>query len=387
MSDLGGESPPRVFVLDGPELLRTRRRVFDADEALAAADQRLLEEAEAATGVGPFAVVDKEAVPPSGDKHDYLSHGTYWWPDPDEPDGLPYVRRDGEANPERELHDYASLTALFAAVDTLSTAFFYSDYERFAERAGLLLRTWFLDPATRMHPHLEFGQAIPGVCDGRGIGIIDTMHLASLVDAVGLLGGAGVWTGEDQRGLEAWCVQYLDWLVGSDMGRDEASQPNNHGTWYDVQVLSLALFIGDDSIGQRVAKAAAERLEAQVEANGEQPQELKRTRSLDYALMNLTGLFDLADLATNHGHDLWAHQGADGRCLRRALDWLVDNALDSEWIRPQITPSEPSRWIVLLRRAANRFGDPGYEERIARLGVEAIDAQRTNLLYPAPNVA
>ena len=45
---------------------------------------------------GPWSVMDKQHVPPSGDKHDYMSLGPYWWPDPDKPDGLPYIRRDGE---------------------------------------------------------------------------------------------------------------------------------------------------------------------------------------------------------------------------------------------------------------------------------------------------
>ena len=40
-------------------------------------------------------VVDgKKLVAPSGDKHDYISVGTYWWPNPDTSDGLPYIRRD-----------------------------------------------------------------------------------------------------------------------------------------------------------------------------------------------------------------------------------------------------------------------------------------------------
>ncbi len=174
MTESASETEPRVFLLDGASLLAARRRVYDGDPILAAADQRLLQDAETASAVGPFSVVDKDASPPSGDPHDYLSQAPYWWPDPDIDSGLPWVRRDGEANPDREQHDRQAVAAMFSAVNTLSAAFFFNDHEDFAARAGLLLRTWFLDPQTRMNPHLQYAQGIPGRCEGCGIGIIDT---------------------------------------------------------------------------------------------------------------------------------------------------------------------------------------------------------------------
>ena len=48
----------------------------------------------------PPSVMDKGVTPPSGDKHDYMSQAPYWWPDPTKPDGSPYIRKDGERNPE-----------------------------------------------------------------------------------------------------------------------------------------------------------------------------------------------------------------------------------------------------------------------------------------------
>ena len=56
--------------------------------------------AGAALSAGPFSVTDKAVVPPSGDKHDDMSQAPYWWPNPATPNGLPYVQRDGERNPE-----------------------------------------------------------------------------------------------------------------------------------------------------------------------------------------------------------------------------------------------------------------------------------------------
>ncbi len=237
---------PRVFVLDATTLAETKRRVAANDPALAAAVARLRREAEEALQAGPFSVMDKKAPPPSGDKHDYMSLGPYWWPDPEKPDGLPYIRRDGEVNPEGDTYDRNPLNAMTAAVETLALAYYLTDHPPYADHAARLLRVWYLDEATRMNPHLEYGQAIPGRTAGRGIGIIDTAQLVRLVDAVGLLGGSRAWTSEDQQSLQAWFRQYLTWLRQSAHGREEARATNNHGTWYDAQVGAFALFVGDE---------------------------------------------------------------------------------------------------------------------------------------------
>src|SRR5207302_773663 len=83
----------------------------------------------------------KRRVPPSGDKHDYVSMGPYWWPNPAKRGGLPYVRRDGERNPEmRDDYDAPRLAATTGAVTTLGLAYYFTDDEKYARRAALLLR-------------------------------------------------------------------------------------------------------------------------------------------------------------------------------------------------------------------------------------------------------
>ena len=87
------------------------RRVFLwSPQALAAAKagrapaarRAVLARADAALAGPAYSVTSKTRTPPSGDKHDYISMGPYWWPDPSRPGGEPYVRRDGEVNPERD---------------------------------------------------------------------------------------------------------------------------------------------------------------------------------------------------------------------------------------------------------------------------------------------
>lgn len=377
---------PRVFLVDPEALAETRRRVAEGDQTLQPALAKLRRDADRALTRGPWSVMDKEAVPPSGDKHDYMSIGPYWWPNPKTPDGLPYVRRDGQTNPERHDYDNVGLGKMANAVETLALAFYLTDHAAYGARAATLLRVWFLAPATRMTPHLEFGQAIPGRCKGRGIGIIDTTRLIRLVDAVGMLAGAEAWTEADHRGLQAWFRAYLRWLRTSGHGKAEARTKNNHGTWYDVQVAAFALFAGEDDLARQVLeRAKTRRIASQIQPDGRQPHELARTRTWDYSTMNLRGMFDLATLGDRVGLDLWRYATDDGRSIRKALDFLIPFAAgDKEWRHKQIKTLRPERLAPLLRRAALAYDEPRYEALLHQIAGDDLASDRLNLLYPRP---
>ena len=329
-----------------------------AAQTITPALAKLDRDAQKALTAGPFSVTTKTVTPPSGDKRDYMSQAPYFWPDPKSSNGLPYIRRDGERNPEIDkIDNHRVKDQMEAAVETLALAYHFKHDEVYAKKAAQLLRTFFLDPQTRMNPNLEFAQGIPGINTGRGIGLIETRGLTKVTDAIGLLKGSTAWSSTDQKGMEEWFEKFLQWMLESKHGRDEAAARNNHGTFYDVQVVSFALFLGKKDLAKSVLKAVKQkRIAVQIEPDGQQPLELERTRAWSYSVGNLDGLMQLARLGETLGVDLWNYETADGRSIRKALDFLVPFALgDKKWPYQQLGEWPPQMLFPLIRRASAHY--------------------------------
>ena len=376
---------PRVFLLNAQVLQERKARIFDPKvppAVLKPALAKLESEAKKALKTEIVSLVTKQATPPSGDKHDYMSQAPYFWRNPNTPDGFPYIRRDGERNPEiKQFPDHDLLDKMVVTVEQLSLAYYFTNKEEYAARATEILRLWFLDTKTKMNPNLQFAQAIPGQNTGRGIGIIESRGLTRVVDSVGLLAGAKSWTKAEQAGLEAWFSQYLNWLLESKNGRDESAAKNNHGTLYDVQAVSFALFIGKtDFAKQTLENVTKKRVAQQIEADGRQPLELERTKSWNYSTMNLEGFVALAELGENVGLDLWNFQTQDGRGIRPAIEFLYPFLSPAnKWKYEQIEGWEPERLFPLMRRAARKYRDEKFHKMMMTVPpLEASD--KTNLL-------
>src|SRR4051794_26399254 len=222
-ADLDVKAAPTIF-WDGAHLASIRSGEHQDDARIKTSMVQLRKNADSALKRGPYSVMQKEEAASSGDKHDYLSYARYWWPNPNTPDGLPYIRRDGRTNSEALAKgDRATIGQMYDDVETLSLAGYLLDDHRYAEHAAMLVRAWFLDRATKMNPNLRFGQAIRGRNDGRGSGIIDTRHFIRVLDSVALLDQTGAWTEGDQSALTAWMKQYLDWLQHDPQAQNERS--------------------------------------------------------------------------------------------------------------------------------------------------------------------
>ena len=374
---------PRVFVLHADVLLSLHLQISTGDFHSPALDA-LRAEANDLLKLEPLSVTQKSQTPPSGDKHDYMSLAPYWWPDAAKPNGLPYIRRDGQTNPEStQLPDHKNFSKVMSASHTLALAYYLFGDEAYAAHATKLLRAWFLDPATRMNPSLTFAQAILGVNQGRGIGLIETRDITQIIDAIGLLAGSHSWTAADQQGMHDWCFKFLDWMLTSSNGKDESASKNNHGTFYDVQIVALALFVDKKDIADRVLREAPKkRIELQVEPDGRQPLELERTKSAGYSLMNLSGLFELARLGDATTADLWDFQTRDGRSIRKALDYLVPFATgERKWTAEQIADVNWKELIPELLAAADKYQFPNYKIAAAKLDPNANQSLDALLLH------
>jgi len=360
---------PNVFLIDARQLRDVKQDIATGDKRSDAAVAKIEADAKKALSEGPFTVTSKTATPPSGDKHDYMSQAPYFWPDPKSPNGLPYIRRDGERNPEiNKYPDHGTLDKLENAVETLSLAYYLKGDETHAAKAVSLLRAFFLDPATKMNPNLQYAQAIPGVNTGRGIGLIETRGLTRVIDAIGLLEGSKALTDADKQGLRDWFSKFLTWMQESKNGKDESAAKNNHGSSYDVQTATYALFIGKKDLAKQIIETAkTKRIALQIEPDGRQPLELERTKAWSYSIMNLDELMQLATLGDVVGVDLWNYQTSDGRSIRRALEYLYPFAVGEKWKYQQLGEWKPQELYPLMRRAAVKYRDDKFKAMLSNI--------------------
>lgn len=375
-------SAPKTVVLDGAQLQRNQ---LDVSRPFRTSLKNLLVQADKQLTVGPWAVTDKNRVPPSGDKHDYLSLAPYWWPttEPTEsnPWGCPYVQKDGQRNPIVDsISDHAGRGDAFSAIYQLSLAWYYTGKASYAKRAALDLRTWFLDPATKMNPNMNFAQGIPCKVDGRGIGIIEFSYaFTQVLDAVAILNtGAPGWTSTDRTGINAWNSAFLNWLQTSKNGTDEAATTNNHGSFYDMMVAALALSTGQRQVAADIVNAAkAKRIDRQIRADGYQPEEASRTRSWHYSTFNLIALTRLAQIGQHVGVDLWHYKSPTGGSIFCAVDFLIPGATkgQSAWPYPEMDFRSYAALDVLHAAALN--GD-----KKARAALPDVPVQPGGDLFP-----
>ena len=366
---------PATVEMDGAFLARVKAHPEPAITSAVRMD------AEWEMHVGPYSVMDKQDVPPSGSKHDYMSLAPYWWPNPDSKNGLPFVRRDGRVNPERyKVPDDREFNETRNAAHALALGYYYTGNEEYAKRAVLLLRIWFLNPATRMNPNLNYAQAVPGLNTGRGIGLIDVREMPRVLDAITLLSGSRAMTKTDEAGLRNWFTRYLKWLTTSKNGKDEADAKNNHGSWYDQQLVGIALFLGNKELARQTAETAkTKRIVLQIRKDGSQPLELARTKSFSYSVFNLDALMRLAAEADEVGVDLWSYRAPDGGSIRGALDYLVPFAVKKkQWKHEAINGVDGSLLTEPLLLAAMHYKDADYLKLAEQ--VEKNPDVRTRLL-------
>jgi hypothetical protein len=276
----------------------------------------------------PITVTSGHSERSPGGPHDYFSEGDYWWPDPKNPGG-PYIRRDGFSNP-RNFNDHReALIRLSLIVPALTAAWVLTKQKKYAEHASLHLNAWFVDPATKLNPNLQYAQAIFGVSKGRGTGIIDTLHLVEVARAATLLTAGDA--ADNGKEIQDWFAQYLDWMRTSKNGIEERDAKNNHGTCWVLQAGEFARFTKN----QEAMDWCRERFRTtlvpdQIAADGSLPMELARTKPYSYSLFNMDVLCGIAQSLSTPKESLWTFSTQDGRGLKKLMQFMVPYIKDKK---------------------------------------------------------
>jgi hypothetical protein len=287
---------------------------FDRARILKAADQYLKEQ--------PITITASRSPRSAGGLHDFFSEGDYWWPDPQNPTG-PYIQRDGVSNPDNFVDHRRFLMRLSVQVPTLVAAWKITKERKYAEHATRHLRAWFVNERTRMNPNLQFAQAIHGRVTGRGIGIIDTIHLVEVARSIEVLEMTGGISQADAVPVKKWFADYLEWMTTHQYGKDERDAKNNHGTCWVMQVAAFSRLAGNQDLIQYCRERFKTVLVPnQTAADGSFPEELRRTKPYGYSLFNLEALATICQMLSTENDNLWTFTLKDGRGMRKAMQYM-----------------------------------------------------------------
>lgn len=296
---------------------------------------RILKAAEAALQKKPVTITSYPAKLSEGSLHDFYSNGDYWWPDPSRSNGLPYIQRDGQSNPENFSQHRRAIKEMHTAVAALAAAYKITGDDKYVTKAVEFLRVFFLDDATRMNPNLQYAQAIPGVSAGRGIGIIDALHLIEVPRAITAMQKSPALPSETLDGLKQWFRDLAEWMVTSKNGHDEANAGNNHAVAYFLQLAVYADFIDDQAkLAQCRTRYKEVFVGKQMAIDGSFPAELKRTKPYGYSIFQLDNMATLCQVLSTPQENLWYYTLPDGRGIRKAMEFMYPYLADkSSWPR------------------------------------------------------
>lgn len=324
-------------------------------------EKRVLSDAEKYLKYVPETITDFIAQRSSGGKHDYYSEGDYWWPDPANPEG-PYIRKDGLTNPDNFTGHREAMRKLSIIVPALTAAFLISGDIKYADAAINHIDAWFINEDTKMNPNMRFAQAIKGRVTGRGIGIIDAIHLVEVVQAMIVLEEAELISPLKLNILKKWFGDFANWLMNDQFGIDERDNGNNHSTCWNMQVAEYSKFIGDEAKMNFCREHfKSELLPTQMKIDGSFPLELERTKPFGYSLFNLDAFVMVAQILSTKKDNLWEYSTPDGKNLKTALDFIYPYIKDKSTWPYQKDVMHFDKWPV--RHPSLLFGSLAYGEK------------------------
>ncbi|KZP34707.1 chondroitin AC/alginate lyase [Athelia psychrophila] len=335
------------------------------------AQATVIEYADFLAAQGPWSVINKTALAPSGNIHDYLSWAPYWWPNCTgvgntselTPQQIwvecPYYDRDGLFNPDRLLvNNTGAFEAMSDAVLYNALAWVLTGATKYSANTAHYIDTWFVNNATAQTPNLEYAQMHRGP-DGQvgdQTGLLDFHQMAKLVSGVLILiqGNSSAWTTALNTQFMDWITNYIDWVNQSPLAQAEKASTNNHGTYFYNQFVSLQILVGDiQGATSSIQEYFSGIYQGQISSTGEQPLEASRTHPYHYRCYNLAAMITNARIGEYLGLNFWNFTTAGGATIKMAADFAMAQNLTEVGDGPlyELYPS--------LATVAAVYGDPG----------------------------
>ncbi|MDU1892179.1 MAG: alginate lyase family protein [Dysgonomonas sp.] len=308
----------------------------EKEKARAVLNDVIVQNAEWAMQQEPLTVTASVCERSAGGIHDFYSEGDYWWPDTANLEG-PYIRRDGETNPDNFVDHRLAMIRFSKVVGSLASAYITTGNGDYARHAFKHINAWFTDTTTMMNPNLLYAQAIKGITTGRGVGIIDTIHLMEVAQGIICMQNAEGVDKEKLQSIRKWFADYIAWLTTHKNGIDEMNAKNNHGTCWVMQVASFAKLTEDkDMIEFCKLRYKNVLLPNQMADDGSFPLELSRTKPYGYALFNLDAMATICQILSTPEDNLWEYITDKGLNIRKGIDFMYPYIKDkSAWTYPQ----------------------------------------------------
>ena len=323
----------QFVLLNESEIATVKASLKDGSASKATKDayKRLIKDANKLLDAPNYSVVDKtiSPLPPGTTANDFISISSKWWPNENKADGLPW-KKLGDSNPDNKSDktDQIRIENMAKAVYTLSQAYYFSDTPEYAEKASTMIKVWFLANKTRMNPHLQYAQTVPGVDKRSSSGIMDGRFIPlNILDSINLIRGSQFWPERFDQVMNQWLSTYLHWLTGSKMGHKTSEKETRHGSWYYFQTSALAWYLNDEKALSRQFKRARGIMSPQFNGKGAQPEQLKRSKPFRDSCFNLEALTNIGVIAEKANKKFWNHRST----IAKGVTFLLPVAQSGEW--------------------------------------------------------
>jgi len=220
-------------------------------------------------------------------------------------------------------------------VGNLTSAYILTKDKKYAEAALRHIRAWFIHEDTRMNPNLLYAQAIKGIATGRGIGIIDTIHLIEVVQSLIRMNEAGILSDTDLTETKKWFSEYLTRISTHPYGIKEMNAANNHGTCWAMQAAMFAKYTGNEEmINFCTDRFINVFIDDHMAEDGSFPREINRTKPYGYSLFNLDAMATLCHILSCPKQNLWDYTTPNGKGMKKGIDFLYPYVIDkNKWPR------------------------------------------------------